>query len=66
MEFVLVGFQIAQLGEFLAAFVQETFKWFGVFMGDFVSADVSSLGEAFLTDIAGEGFLACVTALMGL
>ncbi len=35
-------------------------------MGNFVGANVPSLGEAFLAYVAGEGFLSCMAPLMGL
>lgn len=58
--------EIAQLGEFLAAVVEETGEGFCLEVGDLVGADVAALGEALVADVAFEGFFAGVSALMGL
>jgi hypothetical protein len=49
-----------------SAVIEETGEWLGVLMGDLVGADVSSLGEAFLADVAGERLLTSMASLMGL
>lgn len=50
MELVLVGLEVAKLGELLPAVVQETSKGLFFPVGDLVCADVAPLGEAFVTD----------------
>jgi hypothetical protein len=50
----------------LSAVIEETCEGFVVLMGYFVGADVPSLGEAFLADVAREGLLARVSSLMSL
>lgn len=66
MEFVLVGFEVAQLGELFAAVFQSTDEWLCSLVDDSVGTDVASLGKSFTALFADEGLLAGVSPLVGL
>ena len=69
VKLVLVRFEIAQLGELFVALVEAAGEgfWSGRrVVDDAVGADIATLGEGFVTDIAAEGPFATVAAFVGL
>ena len=66
VEFVLVRFQVAELGEVLAAVVQLASVGLCGRVHDLVRSDVSVLGEGLAADVAVVGSFAGVSSFVGL
>jgi hypothetical protein len=66
VELVLVGFEVAQLGELLVTFIQTAFERLELLMNNLVGADIAPLGKRLAANIAAIRALTSVTALVGL
>jgi hypothetical protein len=65
VEFVLMRFQVAQLGKMLPTLIQLASVRFRCCVNDFVSPHISMLGESLAADIAVVRSLAGVPSLVG-
>jgi hypothetical protein len=66
VEFVLVRFQIAKLGELFLAVIESAGERLRSGMHDLVCPDIAVLGESFAADVAVIGPFAGVSTLVGL